>query len=286
MGKIGLDSILISYTDEISNTKAKADIGLLSIVTDSIDLNKMQFDLESVDLNQTKFQLVQGKSVIQQNKKDTAQKTWTVHLANLNLVNDVFSFDDDTKKPVTDAVDYAHLFVSNLNTTASGLSLSSENYKGEINNISFSEKSGFELKKLSTGFYYSDQQASVNNLILLTSHTNLRSRSAIKYASIASLSEKPGDVAADLAFDHSYIGVKDLLLLVPSLRSTFYKEQNARISINGSISGKLNNLDIPNLALAGLQHTQLEISGRIQGLPHLKKAIYHLQIKNLSTLKT
>ncbi len=75
LGKIGLDSIVMSYSDEISNTNANAHIGLLSIVTDSIDLNKMQFDLKSVDLNQTKFQLVQGKSDLQkQDKKDTAQK--------------------------------------------------------------------------------------------------------------------------------------------------------------------------------------------------------------------
>ncbi len=121
--------------------------------------------------------------------------------------------------------------------------------------MSLSEKSGFELKKLSTGFYYSDQQASVDNLILVTNHTNLRSRSAIKYTSITSLSDKPGDVIADVAFDLSYSGVKVLLFLVPSLRSRFYKEQNARISIYGSVRGKLNNLNIPNLALAGLQHT-------------------------------
>ncbi len=256
MGKIGLDSILISYSDEISNTKAKADIGLLSIVTDSIDLDKMQFDLKSVDLNQTKFQLVHGKSGLQkQDKKDTAQKAWTVHLANLNLVNDQFSFDDEGKKPIKDAVDYAHLFIRNLNTSASGISVGSENYQGQINMLSFSDKSGFELKKLSTGFYYSDQQASVNNLILLTNNTNLKSKSEIKYASIASLSDKPGDLSADLVFDHSTIGVKDLLLLVPSLRSTFYKEQNARIKINGQINGKLNNLDIANLALAGLPYS-------------------------------
>jgi hypothetical protein len=287
VGKIGLDSILIAYSDEISNTKANVNIGLLSIVTDSIDLNKMQFDLKSVDLNQTKFQLVHEKSVIQQNKKDTTGNPsgWTVHLANLNLVNDEFGFDDERKKPVANAVDYAHLLVRNLNTTASGLSLSSENYKGEIKALSFSEKSGFELKSLSTGFYYSDQQASVNNLILLTNNTYLKTRSAIKYASIASLSEKPGDLAADCRFDQSYIGVKDLLLLVPSLRSTFYQEQNTRIKINGSINGKLNNLNIANLELAGLQRTQLEISGQIRGLPDAKKAIYHLQIKNLYTLK-
>ncbi len=210
---------------------------------------------------------------------------WTVHLANLNLVNDQFSLDDDEKKPVTDAVDYAHLLIRNLNTSASGISVGSENYQGQINMLSFSEKSGFELKKLSTGFYYSDQQASVNNLILLTSNTNLKSKSEIKYASIASLSDKPGDVSADLAFDHSYIGMKDLLLLVPSLRSMFNKEQNAQIKINGRINGKLNNLNIPNLELAGLQHTQLDISGQIRGLPDAKKAIYHLQIKKLFTLK-
>jgi translocation and assembly module TamB len=288
LGKIGLDSILMSYSDEISNKKANVGIGLLSILADSIDLNKMQFDLKSVYLNQSTFQLVLGKSDIQkQDKKERPgiQRTWTLNLANLNLVNDVFSFDDEGKKPVTNAVDYAHLLVRNLNTTASGLSLGSDNYKGEINMLSFSEKSGFELKKLSTGFYYSDQQASVNNLILLTNNTNLRNKTELVYASIASLSERPGDLAANLVFDHSYIGMKDILLLVPSLRSTFYKEQNARIRINGRINGKLNNLDIPDLELAGLQHTQLEISGQIKGLPDTKKAIYHLQIKNLSTLK-
>ena len=285
VGKIGLDSIVLAYSDEINNTKANADIGLLSILTDSIDLNKMQFDLKSVDLNQTTFQLVHGKSIVQQDKKDTAQNAWVVHLANLNLVNDQFRFDDEEKKPIKDAVDYAHLLVSNLNTSISGISVGSEKYKGQINMLSLSEKSGLEIKKLSTGFYYSNQQASVNNLILQTNHTNLKSNSAIGYASIASLSDKPGDLSADLAFDHATIGVKDLLLLVPSLRSSFYKEQNARISINGKLNGKLNNLNISNLELAGLQHTRLEMSGQIRGLPNAKKSVYHLQIKNLTTLK-
>jgi len=289
LGKIELGSILMAYSDELSNTKAKLDIGQISIVADSIDPNKMQFDLKSMALNQSKFQLVHGKSGMQKkDKKDTTgtQSRWMVNIANLNLVNDAFSFDDEGKKPVTNAVDYAHLFIRNLNTTASGLSLGSENYKGEIDMLSFSEKSGFELKRLSTGFYYSDQQASVNDLILLTNNTNLRNKTEIKYASIASLSEKPGDLSADLLFDHSYIGMKDILLLVPSLKSRFYKEQNARIRINGQIKGKLNNLDITDLELAGLQHTQLELSGRIQGLPDAKKAVYHLQIKNLYTVKS
>ncbi len=222
--------------------------------------------------------------IVQQDKKDTAQKAWAVRLANLTLVNDQFSFDDEEKTPIKDAVDYAHLFIRNLNTNASGISVGSEYYQGQINMLSFSDKSGFELKKLSTGFYYSDQQASVNNLILQTNNTNLRSKSEIKYASIASLSDKPGDLSADLVFDHSTIGLKDLLLLVPSLRPTFYKEQNVQFKINGQLNGKLNNLDIAHLAVAGL-HTQLEMSGRIQGLPNAKKAIYHLQIKKLATLK-
>ena len=300
--KIVLDSIVLAYSDELNNTNANAKIGALSIVTDSIDLSHMQFNLQSVDLNQTSFQLVHGKSVVQPKTKDTTESKWMIHLANLNLVNDVFSFDDNTKKPIPNAVDYAHLFVSNLNTSASGISVGSENYKGEIKTLSFSEKSGFELKSLSTGFYYSDQQASVNNLILQTGNTILRSNSAIKYTSIASLSEKPGDLAANIQFDHSIIGMKDLLLLVPSLKKSFHDEQNARVKINGQMNGQLNNLNIQDLAVAGfsplpakygtafsgeggLQHTELEMSGRITGLPDAKHAVYHLQIKNLYTVK-
>ncbi len=179
----------MAYSDELSDTKAKLNIGGFSIVADSIDLNKMQFDLKSVDLNQSKVQLVLGKSDMKkQDKKEKAEKpgtkmAWMVNLANLNLVNDEFSFDDDGKKPIADAMDYAHLYIRNLNTSAGTLSLSSENYKGEIKMLSFSEKSGFELKRLSTGFYYSDQQARLNDLILLTNNTNLRNKTLLKYAS-------------------------------------------------------------------------------------------------------
>ena len=279
---------MLAYSDELSNTKANIDIGLLSFAAGSTDLNKMRFDLKTVDLNQTRFQLVHGKSVVQQDKKDTtgSQSSWMVNLASLNMVNDNFSFDNDGKKPIANAVDYAHLQVRNLNISASDLSLSSENYKGDIKMLSFSEKSGFELKRISTGFYYSDQRAVVNQLVLLTNNTNLRSNSQITYASIAGLSENPGDLSANLEFDHSYIGMKDLLLLVPSLRSTFYKSQNARVKVNGKLSGKLNNLNIPDFEIAGLADTHLEISGRIKGLPDAKKSIYHVLIKNLSTSKT
>jgi translocation and assembly module TamB len=292
LGKIGLDSILVTYSDELSNTKAKLDIGGMSIVTNSIDLNKNKFDLKSLDLNQSKLQLVLGKTSTQkQDKKETAEKpgvnsAWMVNLASLNLVNDEFSYDDEEKKPVPDAVDYAHLHIRNLNTTAGALSLSSANYKGVIKTLSLSEQSGFELKKFSTGFYYTDQQARVSDLVLLTSNTSLKTSTALKYTSITSLTEKPGDVSADLSFDHSLIGMKDMLLLFPALKSRFKNEQNARIRVNGRINGKLNNLNIPNFELAGLQHTQLDISGRIQGLPDARKAIYHVLIKNLSASKS
>jgi hypothetical protein len=289
LGKICLDSTLITFSDDVNNSKTKLDIGLISIVAGSIDLNKMQFDLTSLDLVQSNVQLVHGNSEMQKHdlkentEKPGSQPAWTVNLSNLNLVNDAFSLDDNGKKPVSDAIDYAHLNIRNLNTSAKDLSLSPENYKGEIKMLSFSEKSGFELKKLSTGFYYSDQQAGLNNLILLTNHTNLKSNTIIKYASVSSLSEKPGDLSADLVFDHSEIGVKDILLFFPALRSRFHEQQNARIRINGRMNGKLNNLNIPDFELAGLLHSELEISGRIQGLPNAKKAVYHILIKNLST---
>ncbi len=292
LGKIGLDSVVIAYSDESDNTKAKLDIGGISVEAESIDLNKKQFDLKSMDLNQSKIQLALGNSSMQkqntkeQTEKQGSQKQWTVNLDSLHLVNDAFSFDDNTKKPVSDAVDYAHLHVKNLYTAMGEISVSSNKYKGNIKTLSLSEQSGFELKRLSTGFYYDDQQAGLTNLNLQTSNTSLRSKTILTYASIASLSKNPGDVSADLTFDHSYIGVRDVLLLVPALRSTLHKEQNTRVRINGRFNGKLNNLNIPDLELAGLQNTQLKISGRIMGLTDPKKAIYHLQIKNLSTSKT
>jgi uncharacterized protein involved in outer membrane biogenesis len=151
---IDLDSVSLNYSDEISSSKYRFDVGSLSVVTDSINLSKTQFDLKSVDLKQSNVELAFEKSGKQHNKKENSkrvepQPTWAVHVENLHLVDNGFSYDDNNKIPLSHAIDYSHLHITNLNTAATALTLSSEKYKGEIQMLSFSEKNGFDLKKLS-----------------------------------------------------------------------------------------------------------------------------------------
>ena len=289
---ISLDSVLLVYSDELNNTKANFDIGNISVAADSIDLNKMRFDLKSVIMNQSNVQWVTEKSEKPDNDKISnienqgSSIAWMVNVAGLRLVNDKFSMDDESSKPLPEALDYSHIHITNLNTIASALSISSEEYKGEIKLLSLSEKCGFDLKKLSGRLSYNDQQATLENLILETNHTRLNNQTTLTYASIASLSKKPGDMAGDLVFDHSYIGIKDLLLFVPALKPRFHNNENGQIKINGRFRGRMNNLTIPNLEIAGLQNTQLAFSGQIKGLPGGKNSIYDIQIKNLHTTKS
>ena len=290
-GALILDSVLVAYSDETNNSNASFNIGLLSVVSDSINLDKTRFDLKSVELRQSNVLWTTKKSGKQNNGKKqitgepVAPAAWMVNVASLHLVNDAFTLDDASGKPVPNAIDYAHLHITNLNTTASSLRLSPEEYKGDIRLLSFSEKSGFYLKNLSGGLLYSDQQMSLNNLSLQTSRTSLKTTTTLSYASLASLSEKPGNMTGDLEFDHSYIGIKDLLLFVPALSRQFHDRQDGQVYINGRIRGQLNNLAIPDLELAGLQHSRIEFSGRIKGLPDAKRAIYDIEIKNLYTTK-
>jgi hypothetical protein len=289
---IRLDSVGVSYSDETNNTNANFNIGLLAVVSDSIDLNKMRFDLKSVELHKSNVRWTiekSGKQISDKNQiteKPAAVAKWMFNVTDLRLKDDAFSLDDQSSKPVPDAIDYSHLHITNLNTTASALHLSPEEYKGEITMLSFSEKTGFNLINLSGGLFYSDQRIAINNLILRTNRTSLKTQAILNYASVASILEKPGDMAGDVAFEHSSVGIRDLLLFVPALSRQFHDRQNGQVNINGRINGKMNNLTIKDLELAGLQQSRLAFSGRIKGLPDAKKAIYDIEIKKLYTTKS
>jgi hypothetical protein len=56
----------------------------------------------------------------------------------------------------------------------------------------------------------------------------------------------------------SSLGFKDILLFVPGLANTlpFKNNQNAILQVNGRIFGKLNEIQIPSIAISGIAKQQ------------------------------
>src|SRR6202035_3045966 len=102
----------------------------------------------------------------------------------------------------------------------------------------------------------------------------------VSYTSIASISNNLGNLFINANLDGSRLGLKDVLLLMPSMATMepFKHSPNSVFKINGKVTGKVNDLSIPNLEITGLSNTHIKASAIMKGLPDVKKSYFDLNI--------
>lgn len=290
LGEIAFNEINADYRNEVSGQKADLQLGSFTAAFNSIDLQKIRFSLKEVALKNTTAVIRLGKNNAPQKKEPektapaSADTTnWQIELTRLNLDNNHFQFDNDNIKPQKTGIDYQHLDINNLTADAGDLVISPDEYKGKINQLALTEKSGLVLKKLSTGFLYSGNNAKLDKLYIQTNASTIKNQSVVRYVSLDDIARHPGDLYISTQFDHAVVAVHDLLIFVPLLAEQFKGREQSIIHLNGKVDGPLKNLNIPNLEIQGLQNTALNASGRIKGLPDAKKTYYDIRIAKLVT---
>jgi translocation and assembly module TamB len=293
LGNIDFARINLDYRNDAQNMDAAIRLGNFSTKADSIDLLTMHIKLKQISLNSTVVTVKFGKlAAVKNNKqvpvKDTVTHAglWSVDVATFKIDSTRLQYDDDNKAAVKKGMDYNHMNVNHLQIHTSNLHADPSTYRALISGISFDEKSGFVLKKLSTGLNYNTTGISLKNLEIQTNNSEIKNQTSIQYRTLDDLKKHPGDIATNLEFDRARIAIKDVLIFVPSLEGPLKDNQNALLSLNGKISGQLKNIQIQYLEIGGVGNTSLVASGSIKGLPDAKKAFYDFTLSKLKTSKT
>ncbi|PWA04674.1 hypothetical protein DB895_10440 [Flavobacterium psychrotolerans] len=291
LGDIALSKINIGY----DNLGTQLNTGMLLeqalIRVNSFDLQNQSIDLESLDIKTLKGNLVIGKLQTKAVDKPTNPETnssknnWKFKLNQANLKEIAFRFDDQNVAPTKTGIDYYHLNLKNFNLDGEKFSYTSNTIYGKIYAFTVQEKSGLNVQSLKTEFYYGQKSAYLKKLYLKTPQTLLKNKVIVNYPSIASLSKNVGELDLNTTLIGSQIGFRDVLIFAPGLADTnpFKSNPNAIMKIDGSVSGKVNNIQIPNLEISGIGTTKIAASGSITGLPDIKKTYFDLNIKNLES---
>ena len=292
LGDIDFTRINLDYRNDAENMDASIRLGNFHTKADSIDLALLHFRLKQITLNKTMVAVRFGKRVPVKaaREKVTADTishagAWSVDIAAFTIDSTRLQYDDDNKQAVRKGMDYNHLLVNHLGVHASGLHADPSAYRAAIAGISFDEKSGLVLQNLSTQAEYNAKGASLKNLVIKTNRSEIRNQTAISFRSTDDLKKHPGDIGVNLLFDHARIAVKDVLLFVPSLEGSLNENQLASLRLNGKLSGRVKDMQIPYLEIGGVGNTELAASGTIKGLPDAKKAHFDITISKLTTSK-
>ncbi len=289
-------NIDIDYRNDATVMDASLRMGGLETVVDSLNMGNLHFGIHSISLHNTTASLTQGKQIKKAaSKKNTvpavkdsvaAQAGWQLNIAALRLDSNELVYNDENKQRLARGMDYNHLDIRQLTIHADNLRATPATYHAGIQQIAFREKAGFHLKTLSAELGYDSTSAQLKNLVIETDHSSIHNQTLIRYASVAQISKQPGELRANLLFDHASLSMQDVLNLVPGLSKQLKGNEAAVVKLNGKVDGQLKNLVIPYLEISGIGQTMLAASGSIKGLPDAKKAYYDIVIKKMTTTKT
>lgn len=291
LGKINLANIDIGYDNEGSRLDTGLKLKKLFVEVNEIDLKKQLIDLDNIEIDNLKGQLAFGKFEKQVQKelpKESAavqQAQWKFKLANADIKNVAFKFDDQNSAPVVKGVDFKHLDISNFNFKAKDFDYSPSAIKGSINKLTVNDKSGLVIEDLHTDFFYGPKGAELKNLYLKTPQTLVKDEIIVGYPSLDAISKDIASLTVDATLNGSQIGFKDVLLFVPTLANTapFKGNPNGILKINSRVEGKVSDIRIANLQVSGIGATTIDARGRITGLPNVKTAYFDMDLRAFSS---
>ncbi|PWA10623.1 translocation/assembly module TamB domain-containing protein [Flavobacterium laiguense] len=288
LGEIDLSKLLIDYTDENSKVASSLSMKKLHVKFNAINLNSHFIAIENLDLSDTEGALTLGEIAKKTAKKTAVASTpnnWEVKINKTDIKEVNFKFDNNNVVQLTKGMDYNHLKIEHFNLNAETLNYTPESTAVTVLSLSAKEQSGLNIQSLKTDFFYGQKVTFLKNLYLKTPHTLIKDKLVLEYPSIASITNNPGELNIKASLKQSRLGFKDILLFAPTLTNSnpFKSNPNAILLINSTISGKLKNIEIPNLEVSGLGKTKIHASGKIVGLPDMKKARFDIIVKEFKS---
>ncbi len=295
-GVLSINNVELDYEQSALGQRLQTDIGAARIVADHIDLPNQEIALKTLSIEETEFRYQKSAAdtilpdaPANQDVAATAEEgmPWKVSLAKLNLARNNIQFYDLTKPQQEGVVDFDHLRISQLNADAEDIRYEDDNMNATLGDLSFRERSGFEVRSFSGQVTLTSQQATIDNLILETGNSTLQLQATATFKSLKDigLTYPSAGISADIS--QSHIGLGDILYFNPHFLDSIPLEltANTNVNINATLRGSVENLSIERFVLSSLQDTYLQTSGRITGLPRIENLRMDLSLDKLYTTR-
>lgn len=296
--EILINDVDISYINDVAIMSTHLAFKNLSIHPERFDLKNALIAIKDVQVNNLNGFLRVGKAntpaapvaqLTNQNGEVVSAKEmgWKFTIASMKFDDNNFDYDDDTKPKAGRGVDPAHVGIKDLTLHANNFLFHNDTIAANIVEGHMKEKSGFKLDKFQTDIVYTDKGASLQNILIQTPGSLIKKSAIVKYPSLAAIQKQMGLLEMDLNIENSYLQVKDILSLVPTLSSQpAFRNPFSKMYFNTKMKGSLNRLNIQSFQFRGLTNTSIDVAGIINNTMDANNASADLNIKKFTTSKS
>lgn len=265
------------------------------VQANSIDIKNQRIDLDRVMLRNSfvSFQqmaVAPKRQVVKEQEKnqDEPQEAWSFALSKLDLEGNTIQYHDHHHPAVTGALDFNHLWISGLNTRVTDIRFYENDIRANVNNFSFQEKSGFEVKSFRTAISVDENSIRVDDFIFSTGHSNLQFNASATFPALETLADRYPEASVQCDLATSTVGLRDLLYFNPALLDSIPVKASpaTAISFDTRVHGNINDLTVERLRVRALDETQVVMNGNIKGIPDMDNAVMNLVLSKFYTTRT
>lgn len=294
IGSLNIEDIKVAYDDQASALQANVLFKRLLVDFNAIDLKGENIDIKRILLDENDARIAFGKtspsptpSTVNEDTLAAEPMNWKVKIGDFQLNKNRFAYFDANQPPIAKGMDYGNLDIQGLDLNLTDFFFAMDSISGKLKQLNFKDRSGLTINRLETDFAYTDHGATLGNLYLETPHTLIRDYIKVSYASLETLADEIGALTIDANVSRSKIGMRDIVLLVPDLDTMEVMQPllTQTFNINGRVTGRVDDLRIPNIEFSTLDQTRLQASAHLKGLPDVDKLYADLQLRSFTTGK-
>ncbi|MCU0352649.1 MAG: translocation/assembly module TamB domain-containing protein [Cytophagales bacterium] len=295
LGKLALEDVRIRYQDHTAGQNLQADLGQCEMSADTLDVTRQVLAFGAISVKNTVIRYQQAaqppsarQAKVAQPAPDSGQLAappWRVRLGELAFANNHLVYDDFNAPPQAAGMDFNHLVINNLRMNASDILYDGPRVLGNFEEISFREKSGFELRHFATQLRLGETLAEARDLAVQTGHSRLDGNVRFTFRSLETLARDYADAGLDIQLDTARLAARDLAYFQPNLLKTLPVRisENEVLNIEAAVRGQVKNLVIDRLRVSTFGNTRMVANGWVRGLPDIHRTRLQLAVLPFET---
>lgn len=268
------DSLLISET-------ITGHLDLLDLRKRRLYFKKLQVNNARIHLQNDTSRNINIKFLIDALKrKDTTKQRMHTKFNQLTINNSDFHYTTNLPPSETYGIDFNRIKLDSFNLHVEDFDSDSGKVHFNLSEISFRDKSGFNLLDLDTKVFIHPDKGGFRNLVVRTPHSYINADSIIlDHGGYNNFNNFLSKVRLDIDIKRSNLGFHDLAFFSASFQNL--PEQNFVFS--GMLEGTINSLKGKDVYAAMGKQTEIRTSFNTDGLPDFSQTFLYIDIEEFST---
>lgn len=212
---------------------------------------------------------------------DTTKGTpWNLVVKNVELENLHFRRLDENDTTTIHGVNFSNLDLNSIYGKFENFHTQNDSIFTDISNLKFNEKCGFSIHEFSGKAKISGTEIRVNDLIVRSPNTDLRTNLVMQFDSFACFDEFTSQVSWKSEFKKSKISFKDISYFTEDLWG-----MDDSIFIDGNFKGKVNSFKGKGVSIQYGSNTLFKGNILMNGLPRIEDTYIELAADEISSTK-